>query len=362
MTAWTVPTPRPRIVSVPAGHPYVRHLDLPDGPGLVDRLPDPPVPGAPAGTWWPHPALEPAWVRDRAATFDVLHVHFGFEHRTTAELDELVAALAEVDRPLVLTVHDLTNPHLADQARHDAQLGVLVRAAAEVLTLTEGAARAVRRRWGRNATVVPHPHVAPLGQIGTARTAPVGGAVVGLHLKSLRANLDLRVVEPLVAAVAGLPGVRLRVGLHREVADPPATPETAVLVQRLRRAHEAAELELRLHDRLPDEDLATDLRALDVLVLPYRHGTHSGMVELCHDLGTAVVASDVGRWHEQQEVATYRTTASGPDPGSLRDALARAAGRRAGAASLAERTAQRTCLARTHDEVYRRAVTGVPAA
>lgn len=357
-----MPSPRPRIVSVPDGHPYVRHLDLPHGPGLVERLSDPPVAGAPTGTWWPHPALEPAWVRDRADGFDVLHVHFGFEHRSVAELEALVAALADVGRPLVLTVHDLTNPHLDDQGQHEVRLGVLVRAATEVLTLTEGAAGEVRRRWGREATVVPHPHVAPLGALEEARPPSDGSRLVGLHLKSLRANLDLRVLAPLVAAVGDLPGARLQVGLHAEVAEHPGNQGVADLVARLRADHAAGRLVLRLHDRLSDEELVTDLRSLDVLVLPYLHGTHSGMVELCHDLGTAVVTSDAGHWHEQQEVATYRSGPSGPDRSSLREALALATGRETRTASVSGRTAQRTALARTHHEVYRRAVAGTPAA
>ena len=45
---------------------------------------------------------------------------------------------------------------------HDEQLDVLVPAAAELVTLTGGAAREIRQRWGREAQVVGHPHVVDL--------------------------------------------------------------------------------------------------------------------------------------------------------------------------------------------------------
>ena len=61
-----------RIASVPSDHVYVRHLSpLRRSAGAV-RLPDPPVPGAPAGQWWPSPVLDPQWLRVHAPDLDVV--------------------------------------------------------------------------------------------------------------------------------------------------------------------------------------------------------------------------------------------------------------------------------------------------
>ena len=118
------------IASVPSGHVYVRHLDAPGGSDRVVRLPDPPVPdGSPAARWWPPAMLEPDWVRAHADEFDIMHIHFGFDHQPPDTLRELVGALREHRKPLVLTVHDLRNPHHGEPELHDAQLGVLVSAA-----------------------------------------------------------------------------------------------------------------------------------------------------------------------------------------------------------------------------------------
>ena len=305
-----------RIASVPSDHVYVRHLSpLRRSAGAV-RLPDPPVPGAPAGQWWPSPVLDPQWLRVHAPDLDVVHVHFGFEHRTARQLTELVAELRAHRVPLVLTVHDLRNPHLTDQGPHAAALDVLVPAAAEVITLTPGAAAEIARRWGRDPLVLPHPHVVDLERLARPRPAHAG-FVVGLH-DTPRANCDAAGVRTeLGAAVAALPGARLAPAPTR---------------------------------RLSDDELWDHLSGLDVLVLPYAFGTHSGFVEACHDLGTTVLAARVGYLSEQQPLLTY-------DPGSIAGTLRRAYDERpVRRADPAHRAAQRDELAAAHEELYARAV------
>jgi len=50
---------------------------------------------------------------------------------------------------------------------------------------------------------------------------------------------------------------------------------------------------IRVHStRMSDTTLWNYLAELDVAVLPYRYGTHSGWAEACFDLGTAVAAPD----------------------------------------------------------------------
>ena len=113
--------------------------------------------------------LEPGWVDSHADEFDLMHVHFGFDAVSPAHLAEVAASLRRQGRPLVVTVHDLRNPHHLDRTLHDAQLGVLVDAADAVLTLTHGAAEEIRARWGREAVVVPHPHVVEEERLARAR-------------------------------------------------------------------------------------------------------------------------------------------------------------------------------------------------
>jgi hypothetical protein len=50
---------------------------------------------------------------------------------------------------------------------------------------------------------------------------------------------------------------------------------------------------------LTDDDLYRSVAALDACVLPYRHGTHSGWIELCFDLAVPVLAPMGGHWLDQ---------------------------------------------------------------
>jgi hypothetical protein len=347
-----------RVASVPANHVYVRHLADPRGDDGVTRLADVPLAGAervPHG-WWPPGLLEPAWVTANRGSFDVFHVHFGFDAKTPGELHELVNALDDAAVPLVVTVHDLRNPHHPEPGLHAAQLGVLVTRAAAVVTLTPGAAKEIEERWGRVAEVLPHPHVVDAETMARPRPAH-DGFVVGLHAKSLRSNMDVPgVAPPLAEAVRGLPGGRLRIDLHHEVSDPGGyhhAPGVVAELRALAAAHD--EVELHEHDYFTDAELWDYLAGLDVSVLPYRFGTHSGWLEACHDLGTAVIAPTCGFYAEQQRCLSYGHNEDGLDADSLVAAVHRAhAEHPAARASVAERERERRSLAAAHRTLYER--------
>lgn len=385
-----------RIRHVPAAHAYVEHL-LPVGgtaaqPGggqgdgtaggeraaypQVVHLPDPPVPGAPPGQWWPHPALEAAWVREHAAEQDVLHVHFGTEGRTLPELEAWLGALRVAGPPLVLTVHDIDHPHLADQEPYRAQLALLVPAAEGLLTLTEGAAAVVEREFGRRPLVVPHPHVAPLELVGRRAGAwrsgggldgAAGGSGggpgplrVGVHLKGLRTNLaPMRVLPSLMEAVAELRAAGEDVELEVR-AHPEALAEGVPGRDELRgwwrsvEADGAGGVSLVVAPRLEDDELWDYLGGRHVSVLPYAWGTHSGWVEACRDLGTWVLAPDVGHLVEQGagSVLAWGDAGSPPEVEVLVSLLRQALAGPPPRVSAEGRSAQRERIAELHARVY----------
>ena len=343
-----------RVLSVPSSHVYVWHLASPHGEDGVVRLDDPVVdPGNPMSPWWPPPALDTAWVEEHADEFDLVHVHFGFEKSAPDELAAWTESLRRAGKPLVYTVHDLRNPHHHARDYHDRQLDVLVRDADSVVTLTTGAAAEIERRGGRLPVVLPHPHVVdpPL----LHRPRPVhDDFVVGVHLKSVRANMaPTPVVDGLVEATDGLDGVRLQVNIHDEVMEPESElylPEMAAYLWPL---HEAGSIDLRVHRFFTDDELFDYLQALDLSVLPYRFGTHSGWMEACHDLGTPVLAPDCGFYADQRPCLTYHHDLDGLDPGSLRAAVHRAVEERPRwRADPAERLEERARVAAEHHRIY----------
>lgn len=332
-----------RVASVPAGHPYVACVTAAAG---LEVLPDPTPPGAEPGQWWPPVVLDPAWVRAHADEADVLHVHFGTESFAPEHLAATLDAARDAGWPVVLTVHDLEHPQLTDQAGYRAQLDVLVPGADALVTLTPGAAAEIRARWGRDALVVPHPRL--LDRLPAAAPAsdaePAAERVVGLHLKDLRPNVDAAgATRALLAAVAdlrssGVP-VRAEVRLHRRVRDEAARAEVRALCA----AAPAGAVELVEHDRLDDDALAAALAALDACVLPYGHGTHSGWLELCWDLGVPVAAPAVGYYDQQHPDGSVAGAGPVGDAAGLTAALRRLL---ADPASTRPATAARAALVR----------------
>lgn len=351
-----------RVASVPSGHVYVRHLAPLRARAAAPRVtrladPDPKRPGRPAGSvWWPPKMLEPEWAL-HADDFDLMHLQFGFDARSPQQLEQLVAALRRRGKPLVYTVHDLRNPHHPDRSEHDAQLDVLIPAADALVTLTDGAADEIERRWGRRPTVLPHPHVVELETMTRLqRTAPTPGEPfrIGVHVKSLRASMNpIPVLRALRELVRELPDAVLQVDGHADVLLPDGArfdPELAGLVHD---AHAAGDLDLRIHDFFSDDELWAYLRSLDVSVLPYRFGTHSGWLEACRDLGTIVVAPDCGYYRDQGPVVEYHNEEQWLDVASLQDAVRRAHRTRPYApADVAERAAQREDIASAHARLY----------
>ncbi len=355
------------VASVPAGHVYVRHVAPLSAGGAVRRLRDP-HPDDPSreaeDRWWPPVMLRVDWVRSHA--FDVLHIHFGYDAATTEELAALVAALEDIGRPLVITVHDLRNPHHPSPEVLERQLDVLVPAAAEILTLSAGAAEEIRNRWGRPATVVPHPHVVPLGDIDRIRGRRlVHGAgaprVVGVACKSLRANADpARLLPALAEEVAQRSDTVLEVALHDDVWHSPQDARQQRFLDQLTGLRRRGLVRVRVHPEMSDEQLWDYLASLDVAVLPYRFGTHSGWLEACHDVGTTVLAPSLGHYSSQGADETFVADEVSVDHNSLRAGLARALDRRekrplpgldAGA-----RASQRSAVAQLHEDRYRAAV------
>lgn len=273
-----------RVAAVPAAHPYVAAITPDDGSTIV--LPDPVVDPAEPRRWWPPAVLSPGWLRAHRAEIDLVHVHFGMESLPEGRLEATLDAADELGVPVVHTVHDLDNPQLADQARHRRDLDLIVPRAARLVTLTDAAAERVQETWGRRATVLPHPTLvdAPPPKVD----GPRGAFVIGTHLRDLRPSIDgVTAVRGLLAALQelrrdGIPA-QGRVLLNDRTRDEAAVDEIARLVR------DRADCVVERRPRPDDAALLEEVDALDVALLPYAHGTHSGWVELCHDRGVVVV-------------------------------------------------------------------------
>ncbi len=331
---------RLRVRSVPAAHPYVRRIHL-DGEGLTRLLADPTIP------WWPPEPLERGWMARHRGEADVVHVHFGFEQRSPDELRAWCDELAEIQLPLVVTVHDLVCPHDPDHRAHRRRLEVLVHRACTVITLTAGAATEIARRFGRRAEVVQHPNLVPLDD-------PVVATVPGRVLVDLswgRANMmDPDEVVPPVARAAAACGGRVTVRLRS------SHPFHRRRGLGLTSGHH---VDVVVDDRLDDRRFHDSMASAHVVVLPYRFGTHSGRLEVCRDVGTRVVTPSHGYYREQwSEAITFDPGTDRADEAtSLEGAVRRALAQPAPApADRRWRSEQARRVHAAHQEIYTAAI------
>lgn len=381
--------PTIRVRSIPAGHDYVRH-GVGSAAGVL-ILDDPLLDPADPARWWPHPALEAAERPGVLDGADLVHMHFGYEHRSPQQVARFVAAVRRRGIALVVTVHDLSNPHEADPAAHLARTGQLVRGADAVITLTDGAAAEIRRRWGAAAHVIPHPRLMPATitephrlrrlrnhdhrdhnhrdrpPTGSPDVGP-GPRTVGVVLGSLRAGVAVEGLLPRLAEA--LPAgttlvVMVRVDALAAARDPDHARHDAALA--LDRLVTRTDVEVRPHELLTDDELCGSLAAFDTLVLPHRHGTHSGWLELCRDLGLPPVVPNIGCLSEQWGSGVSGSGVSGSaagcyDPGqpgldSLRQALRTALSAPPVPARTAD--AEDAAVAAAHAKLYRAALARV---
>jgi len=328
-----------RVVSVPRQHTYVRHIAWP-GDG-VERI------EVTAQRVRSSDVVDPSWVRGHADEFDCVHTHFGL---TDVDLPTLRAwrdQLHAVGRPLVHTVHDLANPHFSDQEHHFRQLDLLVTEADGLVTLTDRAADEVERRWGRRPLVVPHPHIVDLDHVGRPRPAQ-RPTVVGVHLKDLRAAIHHELCEVLAEVVADDDRFTLRIDVY-----PPAIGRRPDVGERLERLA-ATGVDVRLRPYCPDDEFDAYVRDIDVSVLPYRWGTHSGWAEACLDVGTRVIAP-AGTCIPDQHPSIDAVDLQAPDVADrLRAVLDRCAASGCDAPWTRDaRVEQRQAIATAHAELYR---------
>lgn len=355
-----------RVASVPGSHVYVRHLTSTRSTNGVRRLSDPiPADGRTVpGGWWPPLMLDPGWISQHHSEFDVFHVHFGFDAVNVQTMNDVVHELRAHDKPLIYTVHDLRNPHHPEPDAHDEVLDVLVPAADELITLTPRASAAISRRWNRDASVLPHPHVIPRARFAD-RINRADPFVVGVHAKSVRANMDpLPVIRTLLDAAESCDDVIVRVDVHDEIFDPddhwfnPAFGDEVLSLRHHPRA------DVRIHPYFSDEELWDYLAALSVSVLPYRFGTHSGWLEACHDLGVSVIAPSCGFYDQQHfydetpACAVYEFDEARFDPESLVTALKEVRATRPIRPTWRTRSVQRDELDDAHVRLYRRSLGG----
>ncbi len=156
-----------------------------------------------------------------------------------------------------------------------------------------------------------------------------------------------------------LPDTIVQVDLHPEVM---SRDERRAIELRewLRPRHGDPQWRISVHPMFTDDELWAYLGSLDLCVLPYRFGTHSGWLEACVDLGTATLVPDIGYYAEQHGHSRYSL---GPDgtldkSGFIGEIQLLHQDISPARPARPDRVAQRRDIAAAHERLYRRALGG----
>lgn len=260
--------PRPHVAVAPADHVYVdRVLDR-------DEVELSEAPTADLVEWLAH----------GAGATQVLHLHIGLA--TIDDLASVRTAARALRLPVVVTLH-----HHPDLGHHDSAIGDLCQEAAAVIVHDAADAGVLRQRWGVDAYVQPHPHVATVAAIAAATARPR---------------------QP-----------PWRIGVA-----PGATPdETRLARAALARIVQARDDVVAVADGVPVEDpghvaAVAWSETLDVLLLS-GPTTRRAWIELARDLGVAVVAPTAPAVVEPGLVGTYSAHGQLPPEAEIARAVSR---------------------------------------
>jgi glycosyltransferase involved in cell wall biosynthesis len=284
--------PALRALHIPGRTPYARKLCGPTFAGVNGT--------ADQGLAVPRDATLP-WLNRQASLdcFDVLHIQ-SLELMPFAAIEPALQRCAREGKGVMATIHDL-DPLFPDVPGDFAlRVRLACAYASEVVTLTARAGAELCRRFGVDpgkVRVVPHGPVLPLRHPLWAQPPRRNPRFTLGMFGGFRPNRSF--LTAAMNALHGLDAAELRVEILSRGLNPVelAAGSEALLVASLAGAD--PRLRLRLLPFPSDDAIADFVHSLDVLVLPYLYGTHSGQLELAMDLGVAVVAPDLGCYREQ---------------------------------------------------------------
>ena len=236
------------------------------------------------------------WVRRQATLdfFDVLHIQ-SLELAELPAIEEVLQRAASKGKGIVITIHD-AGPLFPDDGDAFAKgINLACKFAKGVVTLTDCARQEISSRFGlssANISIIPHGSVLPISHhLWTRKSVRNQFFSLGMF-GGVRPNRSF--LTATVNALYGLESEVVRVKILSRGLNPIELEYGSEGLQLAFLAASDPRLSFKLSPFPDDDEIADFVSSLDVLVLPYLFGTHSGQLELAMDLGVRVIAPGFG--------------------------------------------------------------------
>ena len=272
------------ILSYPHSHPY------------VDRLHD--VAGTFVHTEQHLPQLadfyDAQWLEGHSDDWDIVHFHFGWEQYSLNQLKKVLDAHKHSGKRIIVTIHDTRNPHSDDATSDKAYLHLLCTYADQIVTLTPSAQMTIRHTYEKAAILIPHGPLLLETKMIAARDARKNmdaekNNLVYVHVRSGRKNSDWMRLLLNAPRIGNETGYKLIFGIGEHSRAFMST----IILNAFLRCH------ITVLPGLSDDQLNAFIIQFKAILMPYKWGSHSGLIELSKDLNIASVIYDTGFYRDQ---------------------------------------------------------------
>ena len=270
------------VLHIPCNVPYIQKLHEPGCIKIVNTF------NTPSFAWLNKQARNSMWF----STFDVCHIHFGFEFEPIEVVQTALDLLKERGKPIVFTIHELSSVHGVTGEVYQQYMAMICDYATSYITLSEGAKHEFQDVYGTNlpVSVTPHGRVSICshegGRLRSKKTVLMYG--------SLRKNRNI-LTTFINVALASADKWNLR-WITKPFTDMQLQDPALQVVIKL---HDGSSASIETTLPMSDSEMVQMVAGADVLVLPYLEAGHSGQLELAFDCGTPVVSAKVGFLYDQ---------------------------------------------------------------
>jgi hypothetical protein len=285
-----------RILHIPARTPYARKLNSEDF-SVVNQttIDDREIPRDASFEWLNN--------QRNFDFFDILHIH-SVELTSTETIQQVLDRCQRTKKGIVFTIHDVRPMFSTDQKKYNKTLKIIAKTGARLITLTCGAQMEIVKTLNiepLSVNVIPHGFVLPPKDDRWQRQKKIESSVCSFGMYGgFRPNREI--LTPAINIAYGIFEKEINLTFLTRAISPIEIFNNEEVNKFVELALLKNHITLRLYPFPSDDQIFDFMSEIDILIMAYRWGTHSGQLELAFDLGVIPIISNVGYYYDQYEI------------------------------------------------------------